>query len=210
MAVICPTITASNADEYREQMYNISSFAHSVHIDVMDGQFAPVNSVGLDEIWWPRHIEADIHVMYQRPMDYLEQLIALKPRMVIVHAEAEVHHMHFVAELHKAEIEAGLAILQDTPVVNIEQICHSFDQVLIFSGNLGHHGGKADTNLLNKVTELRSHHFDGQIAWDGGISSDNIRTLVRGGVEVLNVGGAIQKATDPQTAYDTLIRSMNV
>lgn len=210
MAVICPTITAYNAAEYREQMYNVSSFARRIHIDLMDGKFAPTTSVSLDEVWWPKHIQVDLHVMFQQPMEHLEQLIKLQPRMVIVHAEAEVHHMHFVAELHKAEIEAGLAILQDTPVENIEQISHSFDEILIFSGNLGHHGGHADLGLLSRVKYLRDNHFDGKIAWDGGIGSDNIRSLVQGGVEVLNVGGAIQKASDPQTAYDTLIRSMNV
>lgn len=187
-------------------MYAISPFTERVHIDVMDGKFAPTTSVGLDDVWWPQHMKADLHIMYQRPMDCLDQIIRHKPHMVIVHAEADVHHMHFVAELHKAGIEAGLAILQDTPVENVVQISHSFDQILIFSGNLGHHGGYADIGLLEKVKQLKAHHYDGQIAWDGGIGADNARILADGGVNVLNVGGYIHKSTDPQTAYDTLIR----
>ena len=151
MAVVCPTITAYDAHEYREQMERIESFAKRVHIDLMDGEFAPTRSPGLDHVWWPHHLKADIHLMYQRPMEFLDQLIKLKPHMVIVHNEVEVHHMHFAAELHRHGIKTGLALLAETPIEWAHQIMHSFDQVLIFSGHLGYHGGEADLGLLEKV-----------------------------------------------------------
>jgi ribulose-phosphate 3-epimerase len=124
--------------------------------------------------------------------------------MVIIHNEVTVHHMHFAAELHRAGIKTGLALLHDTPVEYAEQIMHSFDQVLIFSGNLGHHGGEADLGLLDKVRAVRAHHPDVEIAWDGGIKAENAKQLIDAGVDVLNVGGFIQHASDPAQAYATL------
>lgn len=185
-------------------MEQIQSFAERVHIDLMDGEFAPTQSPSLDSIWLPRGILGDIHVMYQNPMNSLSQLIALKPHMVIIHNEATVHHMHFAAELHKAGIQAGLAILQDTPAEYAYQIMHSFDHVLIFSGQLGHQGGIADVALLDKVKKVRQHHPDAEIGWDGGINQANARQLVDAGIDVLNVGGFIQRASDPSSAYATL------
>lgn len=182
-----------------------AKLAKRVHIDLMDGEFAPSRSPNLQQVWWPHHVIADIHLMYQRPMEVLEQLIKLKPHMVIVHNEADLHHMHFAAELHKHDIQTGLAILQDTPIEWTEQIMHSFDQVLIFSGNLGYHGGEADTSLLDKVKFVKHNHPDVEIAWDGGIDDQNAKTLIDAGVEVLNVGGFIQKSPNPERAYDTLI-----
>lgn len=203
-ATICPTITAYEPHEYREQMDRVSGFATRIHIDLMDGEFAPTRSPGLDQVWWPEHLLADIHLMYKRPMEHIEQLIKLHPHMVVVHNEAELHHMHFAAELHKHDIKVGLALLADTPLEQSEQIMHSFDHALIFSGHLGYHGGTADLGLLDKVKAVKAHNPEIEVSWDGGISDQNALQLVQAGVDVLNVGGFIQKAAHPQEAYAKL------
>src|ERR1700694_5461572 len=182
MAIICPTITAYDETQYRTQMEHVKDFARRIHIDLMDGDFAPTRSPVLDDIWWPHHVLADIHLMYQRPMEQLDKLIALKPHMVIIHNEVEVHHMHFSAELHKHDIKTGLALLPETPIEYAHQIMHSFDQVLIFSGHLGYHGGEAHLELLHKVAYVREHHPEAEIAWDGGITADNAKVLVESGI----------------------------
>jgi ribulose-phosphate 3-epimerase len=205
MSVVCPTVTAFNLDEYSRQLHVISQFAERVHIDLMDGKLAPTVSPSLGEIWLPHGIVTDIHLMYEHPMEVLDQLIKLKPHMIVIHSEADVHHMHFVAELHRHDIKAGLAILKDTPVEHTYQIMHSFDHVLVFSGNLGHHGGEADLGLLDKVRKIHEHHPDAEIGWDGGINQHNVTQLVKAGVEVLNTGGFIQKSPNPEAAYATLL-----
>lgn len=205
MAIICPTVTAFEPHEYREQMERASKFAERVHIDLMDGEFAPSVSPDLLQVWWGHNVLADIHLMYQRPMDHLQQLLKLRPHMVIIHNEATVHHMHFAAELHKEEIKVGLALLHDTPVEYAEQIMHSFDQVLVFSGKLGYHGGEVDLGLLEKVKYIRERHPDVEIAWDGDINDQNAKQLAEAGVDVLNVGGFVQKSDDPANAYATLV-----
>ncbi|MDB5170551.1 MAG: rpe [Candidatus Saccharibacteria bacterium] len=204
MAVICPTVTAYDAHEYRKQMDALTPFAERIHIDLMDGVFAPTKSPDLHHTWWPHQLQADIHLMYQHPMDYIDQLIKLHPRMVVIHNEASVHHMHFAAQLHQHNIEVGLAILHDTPVEYAYQIMHSFDHVLVFSGKLGYHGGEADMAMLDKVRKIREHHPDVEIGWDGGINDQNARQLIEAGVDVLNVGGFIQKSDDPLAAFNRL------
>lgn len=204
---VCPTVTAFDLSSYSQQIKQIS-FARRIHIDLMDGQFAPSKSPSIYEVNLPHHHIVDVHLMYQEPMLVLERLIELKPHMVIVHNEAQLHHMHFVAELHKHGIKAGLALLRDTPAEHAFQIMHSFDHVLVFSGNLGYHGGTADLGLLDKVKKIRAHHFEAEIGWDGGINADNISALVGAGVNVLNVGGYIQKSSDPENAYATLLEEI--
>ena len=204
MSDICPTVTAYDLHEYRAQIERIEPFAERIHIDLMDGVFAPTKSPDINHVWLPSKFVCDVHLMYQEPMQQLERLIKLRPHMVVIHNEAHVHHMHFAAELHKAGIKVGLAVLRDTPIEYAYQIMHSFDHVLIFSGNLGHHGGEADLGLLDKVRKVRAHHPDAEIGWDGGINAENAQQLIKAGVDVLNVGGFVQKASDPATAYATL------
>lgn len=208
MVAVCPTVTAYDEAVYAAQLKAIAPFADRVHIDLMDGDFAPTLSPGLDAVWWPKHLMADIHLMYRHPMDFLKQLVHLQPHMVVVHAEAAVHHMHFAAELHKHDIKAGLCILQDTPVENVKKIMHSFDHILLFSGHLGYHGGQANLDLLTKVKQIKDHYPDIEIGWDGGINADNAPILADAGITVLNVGGFIQKADHPDTAYATLVAEL--
>jgi ribulose-phosphate 3-epimerase len=201
---ICPTVTACDLHEYREQLEGIN-FAQRVHIDLMDGLFAPTTSPELSRIWLPSHQVVDIHLMYQNPANYLDWLIKLRPSMVIIQAEADVHHMEFAGLLHKEGIKVGLAILQDTPAKNIFQIMHSFDHILVFSGDLGRHGGVADLGLLSKVSEIKDEYPEVEIGWDGGINDENAQRLVDGGIDVLNVGGFIQKAADPKVSYEKIV-----
>lgn len=208
MPVIAPTVTAYDPHEYRAQMERIKPFAKRVHIDLMDGEFAPTKSPSLRQVWWPEGITADIHLMYQRPMEHLKELIHLHPHLVVVHNEATVHHMHFAAELHKEGIKTGLAVLADTPIEWAYQIMHSFDHVLVFSGHLGYHGGEADLDLLDKVRKIREHHPEAEIGWDGGINDQNAPDLIKAGVNVLNVGGFVQQADDPLAQYRLLEQSL--
>lgn len=205
-SVIVPTVTAYDTHEYRQQMQRIEPFAERIHIDLMDGEFAPTKSPDLTHIWWPHHIKADVHLMYMHPAKAINQLLHLKPHMVVIHAEAKADHMYLASLLHKEGIKAGIALLADTPVASVERELHSFDHALVFSGNLGYHGGAANLSLLNKVKEIRKLDHEIEIGWDGGINERNARQIIDGGSEVLNTGGAIQKSDNPENAYATLVK----
>jgi len=209
MAIICPTVTPLTIAEYKDQMSRVGGLAERLQIDLMDADFAHSKSeVDVDDVWWPAGVKADIHLMYQDPFKELDKLILLKPHMVIIHVETMIHHMHFAAELHSHKIKAGLAILPETPVSNIEQILHSFDHLLIFSGDLGYFGGKANLELARKAQEAKAHHPELEVGWDGGVNDKNVRVLADAGVDVLNVGGFIQKSKDPSEAFERLTREL--
>lgn len=204
MTAICPTVTAYDPHEYREQMELIAPFAKSVHIDLMDGHFAPTKSPGLMHVWWSDGIKADIHLMYERPLPQLSMLIKLRPHTAIIHAEADVDHIHFATSLRHVGIRAGLALLPETSVESVKDILKKFDHALIFSGRLGYHGGHADLGLLDKVRQVKELYPDIEIGWDGGINDKNARALIDAGTDVMNVGGFISGAVDPKAAYAKL------
>jgi ribulose-phosphate 3-epimerase len=204
---VCPTITAADPHEYRKQLEQVQPFASRVHIDLMDGEFAPSHSPALENIWWFETMTADIHLMYKNPMDYIEALIKLKPSLVIVHFEANVDHEVFTKRLRDNQIKTGLALLQQTAVDQISQVGNNYDHILIFSGHLGYHGGEADLTLLEKVKEVHTNFPETEISWDGGINDKNAKSLVEAGVEVLNVGSFIQDSDEPKNRYETIVSS---
>jgi ribulose-phosphate 3-epimerase len=205
MNVIAPTITATNAQEYREQMARIAPFAKRVHIDFSDGQFAPVRLINPIQAYWPEGLTADFHFMFTDPKQHIETAISLRPDLVIIHAEAQGDLIGMMRELRAVNIKVGVAFLQQTDPSQHEQLVAEADHVLIFSGNLGHQGGSyADLQLLSKLRQVKAINSTVEIGWDGGINSENIAQLVGGGVEVLNVGGAIHLSPDPKAAYQAL------
>lgn len=207
MSTICPTVTATDIKEYGQQIRRIQGFANRVHLDFMDGIFAPVKLVSLDEIWWQPGPMVDLHIMYQKPLDYLETIIRLQPHLVIIHAEADDTNK-FLEELEGLGIKKGLALLSGTTVESIEHLLPMLDHVLIFSGDLGHFGGKVDISLLDKAKKLKELKPGIELGWDGGINDTNVTSLASGGIDVLNVGGYIQKADNAENAYDTLVRTL--
>lgn len=206
MAIICPTVTAESTQEYQEQLARLEPFAGRIHLDFMDGLFTKNTSISLEQATLPNNtaIQVDLHLMYMRPDLYYDQILRLKPDLVILQAEAQGDFIFLAEKLHGANIKVGIALLQSTPVKRIAPAVGYIDHVLIFSGNLGHFGGEADMSLLSKVGEVKSLKPSIEIAWDGGINDQNARQLVDGGVDVLNVGGYIQNSSDPKVAYDFL------
>jgi len=78
MSEIAPCITVETAEDYEKAVERLKPFAKRVHIDITDGQFAPVFLYDADKIWWPREWVVDIHAMVSQPMEYVDKLISLK------------------------------------------------------------------------------------------------------------------------------------
>lgn len=203
-STICPTVLAADPDDYRRQIERIVPFATRMHIDLADGDFAPSKTIAPDEVWWPGGVRADLHVMYRRPFDHGELFLDLMPQLIIVHAEAEGDFVSFAEEAHRRGVEVGVALLPQSSPELIRGVFDIIDHILIFSGNLGHFGGQADLRMLTKIKHIKEAAPRIELGWDGGINEHNAKALSMSGVQVLNVGGFVQKAEKPEQAFETL------
>jgi ribulose-phosphate 3-epimerase len=197
---ICPTVTTDDYEVYRQQIEKSAEYAVRVHIDLGDGIFTR-QLTAVEDVWWPAGMRADLHIMFKEPFVHLPAILALKPQLVIAHAEAEGDFMAFARELHRHGIEAGVSLLQPTPVEAIRPALELIDHVLLFSGNLGHFGGVADLSLLEKAKQLKQLKPNLELGWDGGANADNARALAEGGIDVINCGGYLH-GDDPIAAYN--------
>lgn len=207
--VIAPTVLCETEEEYKATIERLSEFAKRVHIDLTDGQFAPTFTVGVNKLWWPQEWEVDIHAMVAQPSQYVPTLIQLKPHTIILHAEASEDLLPSIAAIKQAGIKVGVALLKTTVPTTVQEYIEQADHVLIFSGELGHYGGSASLMQLEKVRLVRNIHPEVEIGWDGGANVENAFSLSQGTVNVINVGGAINKSEDPATIYDQMVAEIN-
>ncbi len=208
-AVIVPCVTVSTSEEYKESLGRIHLFAQRIHVDISDGSFAPTVLITPDQIWWPQEWQVDVHVMSTQPSQHVQQLIALKPYMITVHAEAKEDVLPLLQQIKLGGIRAGVALMRPTVPSDVAGLIEASDHVMIFSGELGKYGGTASLMQLEKIRLIRNINAGIEIGWDGGISIENAFSLAQGGVDVFNVGGAIQKAADPKAAYEALVKEVN-
>ncbi|MBA3757809.1 hypothetical protein H0X09_03020 [Candidatus Saccharibacteria bacterium] len=207
MAIICPTVTATTDEQYKEQVERVAHFAHRIHIDLTDGKFAPSKLVAPEMAWWPVGIKADFHLMYRDPEAAVKLIAEHQPNLIIVQAESEGDFTAFAKYCRERQVGVGVALLQNTSPETILPAIDYIDHVMIFSGNLGYQGGsRADLKLLNKLSILKRAKPSLETGWDGGVSDQNISELVSGGIDVVNAGGYIQKAQDSAQAYHILER----
>lgn len=206
MSVVVPALLGQTKEELDALWLRVQPFANRVHVDMMDGQFAPGTSATPGDLSWSEGWVVDIHLMYQQPMEQLQAIISMdpKPSLVIFHAEAEGDLLAFAKGLKEAGIKAGVAIMRPTVPAEKADIIEAVDHVLIFSGDLGKYGGKANMLQLEKVQLIRKINETAEIGWDGGATVDNAYTLALGGVDVVNVGGTLASAQDPAEVYRKL------
>lgn len=209
MADIAPCITVETDEDYKATVERLHPFAKRVHIDLMDGEFAPTFSVGVDKVWWPKEWEVDIHAMVARPSEYVNQLIQLKPKTIIFHAEVQEDLSPILQKIKSAGIHAGVGLLKPTVPSVVKSYIEAADHVLVFCGDLGHYGGRADLMQLEKVRLIRNIKGNLEIGWDGGAAVENVFSLSQGGVNVINAGGAINKAANPPDTYNQMVNEVN-
>jgi ribulose-phosphate 3-epimerase len=190
-------------------MQRVSKFATRIQIDISDGIFAPNQTINLAQVYWSDKLVVDLHMMVNRPDDYLHEYIALSPNMVIIHAEANegaLNKYDLSNHLHQLGIKFGLGLLGPTSVQSNRELIELADHVLIFTGNLGHYGGQMDMKILEKIKEVKNIKPSIEIGIDGGVNQKTALKALEAGADVLNVGGFIQQSANPQGAYAILQR----
>jgi ribulose-phosphate 3-epimerase len=203
MTGVAVTILATDPTDFAARIKRIQGFAKRIHVDIADGQFTPTKSIGLAQAYGVPGAQLDLHLMINHPEAQIDNALALKPDLIIVHAEAEGDVRGVLEQCHTLGIKAGLAILPQTPVDAIKDLLPLADHLLIFTGNLGHNGGVMQTKCLDKITEIK-RQSKAEIGVDGGVNLETGKLAVEADADVLDTGSFVHNAANPQKAYEEL------
>jgi ribulose-phosphate 3-epimerase len=205
---IAPSILAANFARLGDEIRMVEQAgAEVIHVDVMDGHFVPNISIGIPVVESLRkatRLPLDVHLMIERPEEYIERFVRAGATRVLVHEEATVHLDRALAMIREHGAEAGAVINPATPVVMLGEVLDKVDTVLVMSVNPGFGGQKFIRGALEKIRQLNQwrtrYNASFRIEVDGGVDLGNIAELAQAGANTFVAGSSIFHASDPAGA----------
>jgi ribulose-phosphate 3-epimerase len=175
-----------------------------VHVDVMDGCFCPMMTVG------PLLIKAlktpllkDVHLMIDEPLNRVADYVAAGADIITIHPEA-CSHVHRVlqqmgtmknANNPERGLVRGVGLNPGTPLDVVDPLLDELELILILAVNPGWGGQKFIPSTKRRVEKAKRMIADAGrkilLGVDGGITRENIAEVAALGVDLIVTGSAV-------------------
>ena len=164
----------------------------------MDGHFVPNLTFGpkmVADLHTATRLPLDVHLMIERPEDWIDRYVDAGAAYVVVHIEAVSDARSALARIRQRGARAGLALSPKTSVDRVLPYLADLDLLLVMSVEPGFGGQRFIESALDKVRALRTaldeRRLNAELEVDGGIKVDNARRVAYAGATVLVAGSAL-------------------
>jgi ribulose-phosphate 3-epimerase len=209
---LAPSILSADFSRLGEQIAEVTKAgADYIHVDVMDGHFVPNITIGAPVVASIRsctNLPLDVHLMIERPEDYVVQFAEAGANIITVHIEIDRHIHRLIKAIKDTGAKAGIALNPATPLSSLDEILSSLDLVLVMTVNPGFGGQTFIEDSIDKIARMRSilesKGVEAELEVDGGITADIAPRVVKAGADVLVVGAAIFSKNSPTEAMQQI------
>ena len=181
-----------------------------LHLDIMDGVFAPNLVMGYEQVKALRPRTAlpiDVHLMVEDNDLHVRLAKAAGADWVTVHVESCRHLDRTLATIRELGMRAGAALNPATPPEALAYVLDRLDHVLVMTVNPGFAGQKLVPNGIQKLADtrafLKSHGRNIPIEVDGNVSLAHIPAMVAAGADILVCGTSSLYAKGASLAENT-------
>jgi ribulose-phosphate 3-epimerase len=176
-----------------------------VHVDVMDGCFCPMLTVGPPYIKGLRTpLLKDVHLMISEPLDSIADYVAAGADIITVHVESAVHIHRVLQRLGAMQsiadspspIIRGLALNPATPLDWLAPpLLDEVEMISLLGVDPGWTGQRFAPTTLTRLARvkdaIRRSGRDILTCVDGGITRDNIAEVAAAGPDLIVTGSAV-------------------
>jgi len=188
--------------------------ADQVHLDVIDGHFAPNITFGPGTVKALRRrsdLKFDTHLMIDSPQVYVDKFLEAGSDLLSFHAEVLTGSKfdELYRAVHAKGREMGLALNPKTvlPRWAVDRL-DRISTMVVMTVNPGFSGQTMDMSVMPKLrkicTLVRDRGLPTDIEVDGGIEPENVHEVVKRGGNVLVAGAGVFGKKDPVNAISVL------
>jgi ribulose-phosphate 3-epimerase len=212
---IAPSVLSTDLGRLREQVQAAEAGGAAwMHVDVMDGHFVPNLTFGAPMIRALRRITdlpLDVHLMVQRPEQYIAEYADLGVSVFTFHPEATIHVQRQLAAIRERGMQAGLALNPGTPLALLEEVVANVDLALMMSVNPGYGGQAYLPASTRKIARVRAMldaaGSRAALEVDGGITVETIGAARAAGADTFVAGTAVFGQPDIGAAVRALVEA---
>jgi ribulose-phosphate 3-epimerase len=198
---IAPSILSADFTRLGEQIAECEAAgADWIHIDVLDGHFAPNISMGPVVVEAARRatrLPLDVHLMIAAPERYLADFARAGADHLTVHVEACPHLHRTLQQIKELGKRAGVALNPATPAASLSEVLSEADLILVMTVNPGFSGQKFIPSTLPKIRQLRegleARGLTTDIEVDGGVDASTAPLAAGAGATAFVAASAVFK-----------------
>lgn len=172
----------------------VAGHVETLHIDVMDGRFAPAFGFGEGLV---RRLVADgappvdVHLMLEAPDEWAPRFAGLGVRSVAFHAEAADDPVALATAIRSEGALAYLALEPETTIALVEPLLAAMDGLLLLTAPAG--GGPFSPAALARLADVPAGL---PVIIDGGLEPHHFGWPAMARVELAVIGKALFSAGD--------------
>jgi ribulose-phosphate 3-epimerase len=182
----------------------------AVHVDVMDGCFTPMMTVGaafLKAIKTP--LLTDAHLMIEEPLAKVGDYVAAGADIVTVHVEAARHIHRVLQQLGRMDnandpargLVRGIGVNPGTPLTAIEPLLDEVEMIVLLAVNPGWGGQEFIPSTVGRIARAKemiaASGREILVCVDGAITRDNVGQVASLGVDLIVSGSAVFDGKSP-------------
>ena len=201
--MIIPTILEKTWEEIETKLEIYKNFASTVHVDFIDGKFAPETTFLDPEPFskYSKYFKLEAHLMTDEPIFYLRKLADAGFKTFLGQIERMNDQTEFVTKGQELG-SVGLALDIETPVDSIKVPLEDLDQILLMDIIAGASGRPFDERVLPKIKSLFDQSFS-NIEVDGGVNDQTLPQLKNTGANMFCVNSFLFRG-DPEKQFRLL------
>ena len=208
---IAPSIAAADQGNLSQEAARLEKWgADLIHVDIMDGLFAPNITFGPSTVKAIRKaskLELDCHLMLSNPETLCQRFLEAGGDIMTVHAESvnQESLSRIEAKVKEYGKKLGIAFKPATSLSQIDLSPYDVSLVTIMTVNPGFSGQKFMPEVMPKLEEAqRKFGRSSEIEVDGGVDNGNAKLVAEKGANILVAGNSVFGQPNPEAALKDL------
>lgn len=212
---IAPSILAWDLGDLETAVeISVKGGADQVHLDVIDGHFAPNITFGPGTVKALRRrcdLKFDTHLMIEGPEKFVDKFLEAGSDLLTFHSEVldatRFDDLYRTVKSKGKEVGIALKPRTELPPWASERL-DKISTLVVMTVNPGFSGQAMDMSVMPKLERMsqmvRDRGLDTDIEVDGGVEPENVQEVVRRGGNILVAGAGVYGKKDPVRAISAL------